>query len=74
MTKEFKDYLRGARLRFVLTASEHKISLHKELRTEIDSFLIAFDQAVDELENKEKEEPQFIFPDDLGDPAKAHLK
>lgn len=48
--KDFKDYLKNARIDFCNEASKYAVKENLTLRTEIDSFLIAYDQACDKLE------------------------
>lgn len=43
----FEEYLKRARWEFATIAEKYSVDEHLELRTAIDSFLIAYDQAVD---------------------------
>lgn len=45
MENTFEDYLKEARQRFCNITQKYSVKDNLELRTEIDSFLIAFDQA-----------------------------
>ena len=47
MDNTFKDYLKQARKDFAKVAVKYSTTNHLELRTAIDSLLIAYDQAVD---------------------------
>jgi hypothetical protein len=47
--QNFKEYLKEARQSFCKEVNKHNVSDNLKLRTEIDSFLIAFDQLVDRL-------------------------
>jgi hypothetical protein len=44
---DFKEYLKQARIDFDKALANYPIEHHLKLRTEIDTFLIAYDQAVD---------------------------
>ena len=69
MENTFKEYLKEARQRFCKEVNKHNVSDNLQLRTECDSFLIAFDQAVDKainftgssLELKEKYSEDFEY-------------
>lgn len=45
MTQDFETYLQQARTEFCLVAHKYNVGEHNELRTAIDSLLIAYDQA-----------------------------
>jgi hypothetical protein len=45
MDKDFETYLQQARTEFCLVAHRYNVREHNELRTAIDSLLIAYDQA-----------------------------
>lgn len=45
----FKDYLKQARLDFIKVVQTYTVTEHLKLRTAIDSFLIAYDQATDSV-------------------------
>jgi len=47
MEETFEEYLKQARWDFAIVAEKYLVKEHLELRTAIDSFLIAYDQAVD---------------------------
>jgi aromatic ring hydroxylase len=49
MDKEFLEYLKDERNRFVKAAVKYDTHEHNELRTAIDSLLIAYDQAREKL-------------------------
>ena len=49
MKQDFETYLQQAREDFCKVAYKYDITDHLELRTEIDSLLIAYDQAVEAL-------------------------
>lgn len=49
MTQDFETYLQQAREDFCKVAYKYNITDHLELRTEVDSLLIAYDQAVEAL-------------------------
>jgi len=49
MEKDFIDYLRDERNRFVKVAVKYDTHEYNELRTAIDSLLIAYDQAREKL-------------------------
>ena len=51
MQNTFKEYLKEARQRFCNITQKYSVEDNLELRTEVDSFLIAFDQAVDKAIN-----------------------
>ena len=46
MQEDFKEYLKEARQKFCKEVNKHSVGENLVLRTEIDSFLIAYDQAV----------------------------
>jgi hypothetical protein len=46
MQEDFKEYLKEARQRFCKEVNKYNVSDNLQLRTECDSFLIAYDQAV----------------------------
>lgn len=46
MEETFEEYLKQARWDFAIVAEKYLVKEHLELRTAIDSFLIAYDQAV----------------------------
>jgi hypothetical protein len=46
MDKNFETYLHQARREFCVVAHRYDVREHKELRTAIDSMLIAYDQAL----------------------------
>lgn len=48
MKEDFKEYLKEARQEFCKEVNKHNVSDNLELRTKCDSFLIAFDQAVEQ--------------------------
>lgn len=45
MEQDFETYLQQARTEFCLVAHRYNVREHNELRTAIDSLLIAYDQA-----------------------------
>lgn len=45
MTQDFETYLQQARTEFCLVAHKYNVTEHNELRTAIDSLLVAYDQA-----------------------------
>jgi len=51
MEHTFKEYLKQARLDFAKVAEKYSVEEHLELRTAIDSLLIAYDQATDKALN-----------------------
>lgn len=51
---DFKDYLKNARIDFCNEAVKYTVKENLALRTEIDSFLIAYDQACDKLDDSKK--------------------
>jgi len=50
----FKHYLEDSRIKMCRVASKYNVKEHNELRTEIDSFLIAYDQVCAEYTKNEK--------------------
>lgn len=46
MEETFEEYLKQARWKFTTVAEKYPVENHLELRTAIDSLLIAYDQAV----------------------------
>ncbi|AKG94232.1 hypothetical protein AVT43_gp58 [Polaribacter phage P12002L] len=46
MQEDFKEYLKEARQRFCNETQKYNVKDNLRLRTEVDSFLIAYDQAV----------------------------
>lgn len=46
MQEDFKEYLKEARQRFCNETQKYNVRDNLKLRTEVDSFLIAYDQAV----------------------------
>jgi hypothetical protein len=46
MQEDFKEYLKEARQRFCNETQKYSVADNLRLRTEVDSFLIAYDQAV----------------------------
>ena len=46
MQEDLKEYLKEARQRFCKEVNKYNVSDNLQLRTECDSFLIAYDQAV----------------------------
>jgi allophanate hydrolase subunit 1 len=77
MEQKFEEYLKQARWDFAKVAEKYPVEKHLELRTAIDSLLIAYDQAVhqalslgvvvkslpndDEIEKAANEEASRIF-------------
>ena len=46
MEEDFKEYLKEARQRFCKETQKYNVRDYLKLRTEVDSFLLAYDQAV----------------------------
>ena len=46
MQEDFKEYMKEARQKFCKEINKHSVGDNLVLRTEMDSFLIAYDQAV----------------------------
>jgi hypothetical protein len=46
MQEDFKEYLKEAREKFCYETQKYNVENNLQLRTEVDSFLIAYDQAV----------------------------
>jgi len=46
MKETFEEYLKQAKRDFAIVAEKYSVAEHLELKTAIDSFLIAYDQAV----------------------------
>lgn len=53
MEEDFLNYLEKARTKMSNTAWKYDVRNHLELRTEIDNFLIAFDNVVEQYKRKE---------------------
>ena len=51
MKETFEDYLKQARIDFGKVAAKYTVDKHLELRTAIDSLLIAYDQATKQALN-----------------------
>jgi hypothetical protein len=54
-TPDFKNYLNKSRQDFVKVASKYSVDEHLELRTAIDSLLIAYDQANTQIDNLQED-------------------